>query len=184
MGTQTLETDRLLLRKYELTDADDMFRNWVSDPEVCRFWGWKPHENIEETKALLQGWMNDYDKKDNYHWVIVIKELSEAIGYIYLNGINNEDRSASIHYLVSRKFWNQGIMTEACRAVLDFTFHKVGITKIHSYHHVDNPASGKVMKKSGMHYLDTKYKDIPECRHISGYYCFYEITLNDWKRTN
>ena len=104
IGTQIIETDRLLLRKYEIADADDMFRNWVTDPEVSSFWGWKPHENIEETKSLLQGWINDYAKTDNYHWVIVIKELSEAIGYIYLNEINNEEKSASIHYLVSRKF--------------------------------------------------------------------------------
>ena len=58
-GTQTIETDRLLLRKYEITDADDMYRNWVTDPAVSRFWGWKPHENIIETKSLLQGWIKD-----------------------------------------------------------------------------------------------------------------------------
>ena len=57
IGTQTIETDRLLLRKYEITDSDDMFRNWVTDPEVSRFWCWKPHGNIDETKLLLQGWI-------------------------------------------------------------------------------------------------------------------------------
>lgn len=76
-----------------------MFRNWVTDPEASRFWGGKLHENIEETKLFLQGWINDYAKTDNYHWVIVIKELSEAIGYIYLNEIDNKEKSASIHYL-------------------------------------------------------------------------------------
>lgn len=180
IGTQTIETDRLLLRKYEISDADDMFRNWATDPEVSRFWEWKPHENIEETKSLLQGWINDYAKTDNYHWVIVIKELSEAIGYIYLNEISNEEKSASIHYLVSRKFWNQGIITEAFRAVLAFSFNKIGFTTIHTHHHVDNPASGKVMQKSGMHYLETKYREFPDCAQISGDYCFYEITLEDW----
>jgi RimJ/RimL family protein N-acetyltransferase len=184
IGTQTIDTDRLLLRKYEMTDVDDMFRNWVTDPEASRFWGWKPHENIEETKSLLQGWINDYAKTDNYHWVIVIKKLSEAIGYIYLNEINNDEKSASIHYLVSKKFWNQGIMTEACKVVLAFSFNKIGVTKIHTYHHVENPASGKVMQKSGMHYLETKYKEISDCSQINGDYCFYEITLEDWIFTN
>ena len=180
IGTQTIETDRLLLRKYEITDAEDMFRNWVTDPEVSRFFGWKPHENIEETKSLLQGWINDYTKTDTYHWVIVFKELSEAIGYIYLNEINNEEKSASIHYLVSRRFWNQGIITEVCRVVLAFSFNQIGITKIHTHHHIDNPASGIVMQKSGMHYLETKYKKITDSAQISGDYCFYEITLEDW----
>ncbi|MDF2589167.1 MAG: N-acetyltransferase [Anaerocolumna sp.] len=101
IGTQTLETDRLLLRKYEITDVFDMYRNWVADPEVSRFWGWKPHKNIEETKLLLQGWINDYTKTDKYHWVIAIKELSEAIGYIYLNDLNIEEKSASIQTLLA-----------------------------------------------------------------------------------
>lgn len=42
VGTQRLETDRLILRRYDVADADDMFRNWVTDPEVSRFWGWTP----------------------------------------------------------------------------------------------------------------------------------------------
>ena len=180
VGTQTLETERLILRKFEITDAEDMYRNWVTDPEVCRFWSWNPHRNIEETKSLLKEWIDDYNKSDNYHWVIVIKEQSEAIGYIYLNEINNEEKSASIHYLISRKFWNQGIMTEACRAVLTFSFSKIGFYRIHTHHHIDNPASGKVMQKSGMRYIETKYKEVPNCAQISGDYCFYEITLKDW----
>ena len=58
VGTQQLETDRLILRRHKMTDADDMYRNWVTDPEVCRFWQWKPHKNIDETKALLAGWID------------------------------------------------------------------------------------------------------------------------------
>lgn len=82
VGTQTLETTRLILRRYEAADADDMFRNWVTDPEVSKFWGWKPHENIEETKALLAGWIEDYHHLETYHWVIILKSISQAVGYI------------------------------------------------------------------------------------------------------
>jgi len=184
IGTQPLEADRLLLRKYEMADAEDIYRNWATDPEASRFWSWKLHKDLQETKSLLQGWINDYAKADNYHWVIVLKEISEAIGYIYLSEINNEEKSASIHYLVSRKFWNKGMATEACRAVLAFSFIKIGIARIHTYHHIDNPASGKVMQKSGMHYLGTEYREVPDCAQISGDYCFYEITLGDWIRIN
>lgn len=181
-GTQTIETNRLLLRKYEITDAEAMYRNWVTDTEVSRFCGWEPHKDIEETKSLLQGWINDYANREYYHWVIILKEISEAIGYIYLNEINNNEKSASIHYLVSRKFWNQGIMTEACRAVLAFLFMEIGIIKIQTHHHKDNPASGKVMQKSGMRYTGTKYRTVPDCEQISGEYCYYEMTVDDWKR--
>lgn len=184
IGTRKMETDRLLLRKYEVIDAEDMFRNWLTDPEVSKFWGWKPHENLKETQLLLQGWISDYAKMDYYHWVIVVKELSEAVGYIYLNEINCDEKSACIHYLISRRYWNQGIMTEACKAVLAYSFNKIGICKIHTHHHIDNPASGKVMQKSGMRYVETRHKRIAESPQISGDYCFYEITSEEWKQAN
>lgn len=69
LGTQRVETDRLILRQYQVTDADDMFRNWVTDPEASRFWGWEPHKDIEETRSLLLGWIDEYSKMDHYHWV-------------------------------------------------------------------------------------------------------------------
>ena len=111
--------------------------------------------------------------------------LNGIVGYYELMSIYIIGGRTLWHILElrPRKFWNQGITTEACRVVLAFSFIKIGITKIHTHHHVDNPASGKVMQKSGMHYLETKYKEIPDCAQISGDYCFYEITLEDWIRT-
>lgn len=176
VGTQTIETERLILRKYEMTDAEDMFRNWVTDPEVSRFWGWKPHKDIRETKSLLSGWINEYSSLNTYHWVIVLKNIVQAVGYIYLNEIDEADQSVSIHYLLSRALWNQGIVTEACKSILEFAFKMIGVEKIHSRHHVDNPASGKVLQKCGMQYVQTAYKRFPDCEKISGDYCIYEIT--------
>ena len=173
-GTQTIKTNRLILRKYELTDADDMFCNWVTDPEVSRFWGWRPHKNIDETKSLLVGWIEEYDKIDTYHWIIESKEKSEAIGYIYLNEFDDINECASVHFALSRKFWNQGIMTEACKAVLNFAFSVLCVKKINTRHHIDNPASGAVMLKCGMQYIKTEYRTVPDCEQISGDYCYYE----------
>ena len=175
LGTEKIETDRLILRKHEMTDVDDMFRNWVTDPEVSRFWGWQPHESIEETKSLLTGWIEEYQKLETYHWIIVLKEISQSIGYIYLNEFNDINETASVHFALSRKYWNQGIMTEACKAVIDFAFSALQLKSINSRHHVENPASGMVMKKCGMRYLKTAYKNAPDCEQISGDYCYYEI---------
>lgn len=156
-----------------------MYKNWVTDPEVSRFWGWEPHKNIEETKTVLSGWIQEYSSLQTYHWVIILKTTHEAIGYIYLGEINDEEKSASVHYLLSRKYWNQGIMTEACKSVLDFAFSVMKAERIHSRHHIDNAASGQVLKKAGMKYVKTEYRSIPDCESISGDYCFYEIRHND-----
>lgn len=180
-GTQLLETKRLVLRKYDSSDADDMYRNWVTDPEVCRFWQWEPHRNIGETKTLLRGWIQEYGKPDNYHWTIELKSTSQVIGYIYFSDIDDTDNSLSVHYALSRKYWGMGIMTEACRCVLDFAFTVLGAERIFSYHHAENPASGRVMQKSGMHYTKTEEKRFPECERISGKYLYYEVSYQDWK---
>ena len=179
VGTQMLETERLILRQYCIDDAYDMFRNWVTDPEVSSFWGWKPHENIEETKKLLLVWIDEYSNSQTYHWVIVLKSISQAIGYIYLNDINNEDNSVSIHYLLARKYWNQGLITEACKRVLEFSFLTLKAKRVHTVHHIDNPASGRVLIKCGMEYTKTEYRYVADCEQISGYYRYYELIYDD-----
>lgn len=50
VGTKTLETKRLILRRYELSDAEDMFNNFANNENVSRFLSWYPHENVETTK--------------------------------------------------------------------------------------------------------------------------------------
>ena len=176
IGTQRIETDRLLLRQNVMTDAEAMYRNWETDPEVSKFWTWDPHTHIGETMALLDGMIAAYEKPDNYNWVIELKETSEAVGYIYLSDIDEVGESASIHYLLSRAYWNRGLMTEATCAVLAFAFERIGMKRIHTHHHIDNPASGRVMQKAGLRYLRTEYRQIPDCERISGDYCLYEIT--------
>ena len=178
LGTEKINTSRLILRKHEITDAIDMFNNWVADPEVSRFWSWQPHKNIDETREILTNWIKDYEKSDTYHWIIILKSNMQAIGFIFLNEIDNTDYSVSVHFGLSRKYWNKGIMTEACKGVFDFAFSKLYVKKINSHHHIDNGASGQVMKKCGMRYIKTEYKQIPDCEDISGYYCYYEITLD------
>uniref|UniRef100_UPI004056EB02 GNAT family N-acetyltransferase n=1 Tax=Acetatifactor sp. TaxID=1872090 RepID=UPI004056EB02 len=174
IGTKLLETERLILRRYRMQDADDMFANWVTDSEVARFWDWETHKEIGTTQALLKQWINEYEKFDYYHWIIVCKSNMQAIGYIYLNAIDDSNCSAEVHYLLSRAYWNQGIMSEACKRVIEFAFHDVGFRKIHSYHHCDNPASGRVMQKCGMTFIRAESREMDNPR-LSGEYHYYEV---------
>jgi len=182
VGTQQQETSHLILRRHEMTDADDMYRNWVADPEVSRFWSWEPHKSIDETKSLLAGWIEEYTEFNYYHWIIVLKNISQAVGYIYFADIDDVKNSISVHFALSRKFWNQGIMTEALNCVLEFAFSVLGAEKVHTRHHIDNPASGRVQQKCGMRYVKTQYERMTECERLSGDYCCYEIVPLDRKR--
>ncbi len=181
VGTQQLETSRLILRKFRIKDAPIMFQNWANDPEVTRYVTWLPHGKVSVTQSLLEEWTARYSEPDTYHWCIVDKNRKEAIGDISVVRISERDSCCEIGYCLSRQFWGQGIMTEAYSAVLKFLFETVGFHRVEAKHVDENPASGKVMKKCGMlfegisrkaiHLLsDQSYHDLEN----------YAILLEDW----
>lgn len=178
IGTKRIETERLLLRKLSFDDADDMYLNWCTDPQVCKFYTWTPHENIDETKSFLKIWIEEYENPLVFHWVIIEKQYGRAIGTIYLDDIDQSENSAVISCLLSRSCWGKGYATEATKAVINYAFQEAGFDIIKSHHHEENIGSGKALLKSGMSFTEKKYVDYPECPRISGNYLFYSIENN------
>ena len=149
-GTKILETDRLILRRFTIKDAESMYRNWASDEEVTRFLTWTVHRDVEVTKALLTEWINRYEDEKYYNWVIELKDTGDVIGNISVVKLNEMIEGADIGYCMSRAWWGNGIMPEALRAVIQFLFREVGLNRIAACHDVNNPKSGRVMDKAGM----------------------------------
>lgn len=154
-GTLSLTTPRLLLRRYRVQDAADMYRNWASDAEVTRYLPWPPHKSSAVTQRLLQDWCARYDDPDYFHWVIQHKASGHPIGDIAVCALNIAAESASVGYCLGRPWWGQGLMTEALDAVLDFLFEDVGLACVSAGHDVRNAASGRVMQKCGLRYRCT-----------------------------
>ncbi len=151
-GTKLLETDRLILRPFYVEDADAMFRNWASDPDVTKYLTWPPHSHINITRFLLENWVKEYDNPSFYQWAIVLKENGpEPIGSISVVSKKEEIRAAEIGYCMGKNWWHRGIMTEALRSVIDYLFDEVGFLRLESRHDPNNPHSGAVMRKCGMH---------------------------------
>ena len=95
-GTVVLRTERLILRPFRLSDAEDMYRNWASSEEVARFLTWEPHPSAEATAALLREWVQDYDKPETYNWVLVLKETHMPVGNISVpSPVTETSRSSS-----------------------------------------------------------------------------------------
>ena len=153
-GTQTIETPRLILRRAVREDAEPMYRNWASDPEVTKYLTWPPHKTVEVTRKILESWIAEYEKDDYYQWVIVLKQTGEPIGSLNA-GIVGRAESAHIGYCIGRNWWHQGIMSETLEAVIGYLFEEVGFHRIESMHDPNNPNSGGVMKKCGMRYEGT-----------------------------
>ena len=103
------------MRRFRPSDAKYMYKNWVTDNEVCKFLSWNPHKPLSETEHIVEGWIKDYENNNNYNWVIELKDIGEVIGQISLMHINEKYSSCSVEYNISRSLWGNGIMTEALK---------------------------------------------------------------------
>lgn len=153
-GTVTLQTPRLTLRRAVMEDAQAMFQNWASDPDVTKFLTWPAHENISVTRKVLHSWIKNYEASDYYLWIIVLKDIQQPVGSISVVSKNDSTEMAHIGYCLGRNWWHMGIMTEALQAVMDYLFDEVGFSRLESRHDPNNPHSGAVMRKCGM-YLES-----------------------------
>jgi RimJ/RimL family protein N-acetyltransferase len=154
-GTNTIITDRLILRRFELTDANNMFKNWANDSEVTKFLTWETHSDIEVTKGILEEWVDEYMKPNVYHWAIELNEIREVIGGIAVFNLDEQNLSCELGYCMSKAYWGKGIMSETLEGVIDYLFSEIGLNRITAKHDTNNVASGKVMVKSGMKYEGT-----------------------------
>ena len=169
-GTKNLETQRLILRRFKVSDSKDMFLNWANDESVTKFLTWEPHQSIEETKQLLVEWVKSYNKSDYYQWGIVLKEEDVLIGSIAAVKTDEELNIAEIGYCMGKKWWGKGIMAEALKRVIEFFFDEVEVKKVVAKHYIDNINSGKVMKKAGMTYEKTVEEEFKEEARVMCYY--------------
>jgi len=158
-GTITLETERLILRHFKKDDLEQIYRNCWNDPDVWKWTRYEPMDSIDDVIVLnnifTDFWFSKYERLDNYDWALQLKSSGEVIGR--LKGVNLDERLWQIEmaYELGQNWWNQGLMTEAVKAAIDFFFGSVGFNRVYATHAHENPASGKVMQKCGMVYEGT-----------------------------
>lgn len=150
LGTPTIETDRLILRRIELKDAQSVFDHWLSDERVTDNLIKGAHKTVSETVERVAVIVNQYDNEQFCYWGIQLKSTGELIAAIDLFNIDSVSENCEVGYSLGYKWWNQGYGTEALKSVLEFGFRHMNIHKISAAHNLDNPASGKIMTKVGM----------------------------------
>lgn len=160
----TLETERLLLRPFRTEDAEDMFYGWASDSEVTKYLTWNTHKDIEETKKIINMWVKEYEKPERLNFAIELKSENKLIGGIdvvgYSGGVGG---TPIIGYNLSRKYWGNGYMTEACLCLVNYLFSK-GYSEISIDAVPENTASVRVIQKCGGIYLGTDENYYPRVK--------------------
>lgn len=154
-GTQTINTERLILRQFQYTDDNDMLAYWISDPKIQSLYSEPIYTTKEEVKELLDKYIESYQKTDYYRWAIIEKESGICIGQIAIFLVDNKNHFCEIEYALGSNFHRKGYATEAVKCVLDFCFNDISLHKVQVCHKEGNTASQGVIRKCKFTYEGT-----------------------------
>jgi len=142
-------TDRLVLRRPTVDDADAIFAAYAQDADVARYLTWRPHEAIAQTIEYLrrceEGWLSGRDLT----WALTFRGADER-EVIGMFGVRPEGFKPNIGYVLARPRWGQGLMTEAGRAVVNELLLDPGVYRVWAICDAANLGSARVLTKLGM----------------------------------
>ncbi len=144
----SFSTERLLLRKMMLEDAEAFFRI-KSDPYVTRCYGEEPHHSIEDTRNWVRDCIDAGEKRTAMIWTIVMGSSGSAIGMVCLWNFHHVNHCAELGYELHPEYWNQGIMTEVLMPIITYGFTVIGLNRIEACPLVINGPSISLLRKYG-----------------------------------
>jgi ribosomal-protein-alanine N-acetyltransferase len=142
-----MSTARLILEPPTLEAAEAIYDGYAQSEEVVKYLVWRPHASIEQTRSFLQGCIDANSSGRSHPRVIRLKATHAIIGMIELEP---SDSKAELGYVLAKRYWGQGIATEAVRALVDTALRLPSLFRIWATCDVDNAASARVLEKAGM----------------------------------
>ena len=149
-----IEGERIKLRKLKLSDAGDIYNN-LNDEEVVR-WLLRipfPYTLGDAVKFIRR---THYRIRKNSGYAFGIELGGKIIGVVDLFNIDWENRNSELGYWLGRKYWNQGLMTEAVKLILKFAFEDLKLHRVSACLFEDNSASRRVLEKVGFKFEGKK----------------------------
>lgn len=146
-----LSTPRLILRDLRPTDLDDLYE-YASDPEIDHYTPWDRYKSLDEAREDLGGYIARYEQGHFRAWGIEHRADKKLIGITNFGFISKEDRRAEMGYTIARKYWGQGLATEAAQALIKYGFETLDLVRIEAVVLPENKASSKVLLKIGMQF--------------------------------
>ena len=157
----TIQTERLIIRRYKETDIgmqyeflkDDRLHKYISPPKLTK----------DEEFEVIKKWISDSDTSNYERWVIALKETNEPIGNISVNGIDKKNNYCNVGYVILFDYQGKGYATEALTAVSDYLLKERGYHLVECSCNELNIKSARVMIKSGFikdGYLPNRRKNL------------------------
>lgn len=120
---KNIETKNLLIRKFKMEDALDIYENIARNEEITNCMGYHVHKSIEETKLIVSSYIRGY-KMNEFAWAIEDKKIKKVIGFINALELSRENKVCNIKFGIGFKWVDKGLMQEALRSVSKYLFEK------------------------------------------------------------
>lgn len=179
IGTKIIETERLILRRFNVNDVCDMLKYWISDHKIQSMYGEPTYNTKEEVLELLNKYIQSYSNENYYRWAIILKDTNECIGQIAFFLVDTNNHFSEIEYCIGSDFQSCGLATEATKAVINYGFEKINFHKIQICHKSINLPSRRVIEKCGFVYEGT----LRDYFYMDGQYVdrlYYSILKDEW----
>ena len=161
-----IETDRLLLKKFEITDAQDQFLLRSND-QCMKYIGKPTHKSIDESIELINLNHTNILEGNGIDWAIFHKTEQKIIGSIAIHKIDKQNHRGEIGYMLQPACWNQGIISEALHEIIKYAFNTLNLHSLEALLDINNEASIAVL---------TKFKFVKEAHFKENFYYNHEFT--------
>lgn len=142
-----LHTERLMLRKPVMEDAEVIFKKYARDEETTRYLIWKPHQYFGETKQFIERCLTCWEDGSSFPWSITKRENNELTGMLE---IHPNRHAVELGYVIAPEFRQQGYATEAVKSVIAWMLSQPGIYRVWATCDTENLPSAGVLEKAGM----------------------------------
>lgn len=147
MLSPTLETDRLILRRYREDDIDVMYEI-ITDERLSKYIKY-PNLTKEEELECIREWIREADESSYEKWVIEVRDTCEVVGNIDVNTVNKKHKYCNVGYTIRYDYWGNGYASEALRVVADHLLNESGYNLVECCCNELNKQSSRVMEKAG-----------------------------------
>lgn len=191
-----LVSERIVLRPWQVKDADWMYR-WARDPEIGLLCGWKPHQSLEESRALC----HHFSRATNLYAICLREQNGEcipigSIGLHLHDGLKvdqDEVQKAlslskktlpaySLGCWLARPYWRQGLMKEAASLLLRLAFETLELPRLYYCYYQGNDASRALQQSLGFHFLGQEKKRLPLLDGEERVSFVHVLEKEEWKK--
>ena len=174
------ETERLILRPWDETDAESLYE-YAKDDRVGPIAGWQPHTDAENSREIIKTVLSAPET-----YAVCLKEDNKAIGSIGLmigkqSNLGLPENEGEIGYWIGVPFWGQGLIPEAARELIRHAFADLDFETLWCGYFDGNEKSERCQEKCGFTYHHTnkdvywKLTDDIRTEHVT------RLTKEEWK---